>query len=49
MWTHPKVTVTPHNAGDILPGILAAQVIRQIGRLERGEPLMNRVDRTRGY
>jgi glyoxylate/hydroxypyruvate reductase A len=43
------VTVTPHNAGDILPEILAAQVMRQIGRLERGEPLMNVVDRKRGY
>lgn len=49
MWTHPKVTVTPHNAGDILPDILAAQVILQIGRLARGEPLHNVVDRKRGY
>jgi len=49
MWGHPKVTVTPHNAGDILPGLLAAQVMRQIGRLERGEPLENLVDRRRGY
>jgi glyoxylate/hydroxypyruvate reductase A len=49
MWTHPNVTVTPHNAGDILPGILAAQVMQQIGRLERGEPLRGLVDRTRGY
>ena len=49
MWTHPKVTVTPHNAGDILPDILAAEVMRQIGRLARGEPLANVVDRARGY
>jgi glyoxylate/hydroxypyruvate reductase len=49
MWTHPKVTVTPHNAGDILPEIFAADVMRQIGRLERGEPLLNVVDRKRGY
>jgi glyoxylate/hydroxypyruvate reductase A len=49
MWTHPKVTVTPHNAGDILPDLLAAEVMRQIGRLARGEPLVNRVDRKRGY
>jgi len=49
LWTHPKVTVTPHNAGDILPDILAAQVMRQIARLERGEPLQNLVDRRRGY
>ena len=49
MWAHPKVTVTPHNAGDILPDILAAQVMRQVAQLERGEPLQNRVDRGRGY
>ena len=49
MWGHPKVTVTPHNAGDILHGLLAAQVMRQIARLERGEPLENLVDRRRGY
>jgi glyoxylate/hydroxypyruvate reductase A len=49
MWSHPKVTVTPHNAGDILPEILVAEVMRQIGRRERGEPLRNVVDRKRGY
>ena len=49
LWTHSKVTVTPHNAGDILPDILAAEVMRQIGRLARGEPLANLVDRKRGY
>jgi glyoxylate/hydroxypyruvate reductase A len=49
MWSHPKVTVTPHNAGDILPAVLVADVMQQIERLERGEPLRNTVDRTRGY
>jgi glyoxylate/hydroxypyruvate reductase A len=48
-WSHPKVTVTPHNAGDILPAYLVADVMQQIARLERGEPLMNLVDRSRGY
>ena len=49
MWAHPKVTVTPHNAGDILPTFLAADVIAQIGRFDRGEPLLHLVDRKRGY
>jgi glyoxylate/hydroxypyruvate reductase len=49
LWTHPKVTITPHNAGDILPDILVTEVMAQIGRLERGEPLLNVVDRRRGY
>jgi phosphoglycerate dehydrogenase-like enzyme len=43
------VTVTPHNAGDIRPAFLAADVMQQIARLERGEPLANLVDLSRGY
>jgi len=49
LWAHPKVTVTPHNAGDISPRAFAPQVIVQIERFERGAPLDNVVDRTRGY
>ena len=49
LWTHPKVTVTPHNAGDISPRVFAPHVIAQIERFERGLPLDNRIDRARGY
>ena len=49
MWAHPKVTVTPHNAGDILPAFLAAEIMVQIARHERDEPLLHLVDRKRGY
>lgn len=49
LWTHPKVTVTPHNAGDISPRVFARNVIAQIERFERGLPLDNRIDRSRGY
>ena len=49
LWTHPRVTVTPHNAGDISPRIFAELVMAQIDRLERGLPLDNVVDRSRGY
>jgi glyoxylate/hydroxypyruvate reductase A len=49
LWIHPRVTVTPHNAGDISPRVFAPEVIAQIERFERGEPLNNVVDRTRGY
>lgn len=49
LWAHPKATITPHNAGDILPDILVAEVMAQVARLDRGEPLLNVVDRTRGY
>ena len=49
LWAHPKVTITPHNAGDISPRVFAPHVIAQIERFERGLPLENLVDRTRGY
>jgi glyoxylate/hydroxypyruvate reductase len=48
-WTNPKVTVTPHNAGDISPQVFAACVLEQIERCERGLPLDNLIDRMRGY
>jgi glyoxylate/hydroxypyruvate reductase A len=49
LWTHPKVTITPHNAGDVAPRVFAPHVISQIERFERGLPLDNLVDRTHGY
>lgn len=49
LWVHPKVTVTPHNAGDIAPHAFAAEVVAQIERCERGLPLMNLIDRKCGY
>jgi glyoxylate/hydroxypyruvate reductase A len=49
LWSHPKVTITPHNAGDIAPGVFARHVLEQIERFDRGLPLENAVDRSRGY
>ena len=49
LWAHPKVTITPHNAGDISPRVFAPHVIAQIERFERGLPLDNLIDRARGY
>ena len=49
LWTHPKVTVTPHNAGDISPEAIVTDIARQIGRFENGEPLEHLVERKRGY
>jgi glyoxylate/hydroxypyruvate reductase len=49
LWTHPAVTLTPHNAGDLAPAELVNGVFAQIERLERGLPLRHRVDRRRGY
>jgi glyoxylate/hydroxypyruvate reductase A len=49
LWSHPKVTITPHNAGDISPQVFAWHVIAQIQRFERGLPLENAIDRARAY
>jgi glyoxylate/hydroxypyruvate reductase A len=49
LWLHPKVTVTPHNAGDLDPDVLVADVLAQIDRCEQGLPLANVIDRDRGY
>jgi glyoxylate/hydroxypyruvate reductase A len=49
LWTHPKVTVTPHLAADSDPTTISAYVLRQIRKHEAGLPLENLVDRKRGY
>lgn len=48
-WSHPNVTVTPHNAAMSDPETICALIARQIGRLETGEGLENLVERGRGY
>jgi glyoxylate/hydroxypyruvate reductase len=49
LWTHPRVTITPHNAAFSDPAALAANVLRQIERFEAGEPLEHVIDRDAGY
>jgi glyoxylate/hydroxypyruvate reductase A len=49
LWRHPKVTITPHNAGASDPRALVANVLRQIERFESGLPLEYVIDRARGY
>lgn len=49
LWTHPRVTVTPHVASDSDPVALTANILRQIESFEAGKPLENVVDRARGY
>jgi glyoxylate/hydroxypyruvate reductase A len=48
-WSHPNVTLTPHNAADTDPDAISRYVAEQIARHERGEPLHNVVDMERGY
>jgi len=48
-WVHPKVRITPHNAGLTNPDTAAAQIVENLRRLRAGEPLLNIVDPARGY
>jgi glyoxylate/hydroxypyruvate reductase A len=49
LWSHPRVTVTPHNAAVSEPEATARYIVDQIRRFERGAPLQNIVDPVRGY
>ena len=49
LWTHPKVTITPHNAAASDPHALVANILRQIERFEDGLPLEQVLDRSAGY
>ena len=49
LWTHPRVTVTPHCAADSDPETICAYVAGNIAKHQRGEKLDNLVDRKRGY
>ena len=49
LWLHPRVTVTPHNAAASDARALVTNVLAQIERFERGEPMENVIDRALGY
>lgn len=49
LWSHPRVTVTPHCAADSDPETICAYVANNIRHHRYGEKLDNLVDRTRGY
>ncbi|SCZ10460.1 2-hydroxyacid dehydrogenase [Microvirga guangxiensis] len=49
LWSHPRVTVTPHNSAVSEPEATARYIAKQILRYEAGEAFENVVDRVRGY
>ncbi|MGU3574136.1 2-hydroxyacid dehydrogenase [Brucellaceae bacterium C25G] len=49
LWTHPKVTITPHAAAASSAQALVPAIIEQIEAFERGEKLQNLVDRNSQY
>ena len=49
LWSHPGVTITPHNSAASVPEETVAYIVRQIERFEAGAPLENVIDRASGY
>jgi glyoxylate/hydroxypyruvate reductase len=49
LWTHPRVTITPHNSATSEPEATARYIAHQIRRHEAGEAFENVVDKKRGY
>lgn len=48
-WSHPKIHITPHNASLTDPASVAPQIIENYYRTLRGKPLLNLVNREKGY
>jgi len=46
---HPKVAMTPHVAGELVPRSCAGTVARNVRANQAGEPMAGVVDLTRGY
>lgn len=49
LWREPGVLVTPHMAAIASWSVIAQQIAENVRRLQRGETLLNAVDRGRGY
>jgi D-3-phosphoglycerate dehydrogenase/glyoxylate/hydroxypyruvate reductase A len=49
LWRHPKILCTPHIAAEPRPEVAAAQFVDNVRRARAGLPLVNVVDRSRGY
>jgi glyoxylate/hydroxypyruvate reductase A len=49
LWSHPRITITPHVGGVVRASISAPVVADNIQRLLEGAPLLNRVDVEAGY
>ncbi|MNR53564.1 Glyoxylate/hydroxypyruvate reductase A [compost metagenome] len=48
-WKHPRVLLTPHVASDVQIEEAAAVIAENIWREQHGLPLLNVVDRSKGY
>ncbi len=48
-WQHPAIRITPHSAGLSTPKASARRILENLNRLRHGEPLLDAVERGRGY
>lgn len=49
LWTHPRVTVTPHICGPLLPEDVVPHFVANYAALANGTPLRNLIDLKRQY
>ena len=49
LWTVPGITITPHIAAQPSTDTVADQFVASVRALQRGEAMVNEVDRKRGY
>jgi glyoxylate/hydroxypyruvate reductase A len=49
LWSHPRVVVTPHHSGPSTPRAMVPDVLENLRRFAEGRPVVDAVDRTRGY
>ena len=49
LWRREEILCTPHLAAAPRPEVVGRQVLENLRRSRRGEPLLNVVDRSRGY
>lgn len=49
LWDEPRILITPHIAAAPRPEVVAAQILANLERARRGEPLEHVVDRVQGY
>jgi len=49
LWSVPGITITPHIAAQPSTETVVDQFVASVRSLQRGEPMLNEVDRARGY
>ncbi len=49
LWSHPKVTVTPHHSGPSTPRAMVPDLLPNLRRFAEGLEIQGAVDRARGY